>query len=263
MTRIASTDGTLLNVEVGGPEDAPAVLLAHSVGCDLTLWEHQAAALQDRYRVIRYDARGHGGSDAPVGDYRIEQLADDAIAVLDALGVAKAHLCGLSLGGTLGMWLALHRPERLASLVLADTAARLGTAEGWQARIDATMAGGTASIADMSMTRFFSDAFRAAAPTVVETFRQGLIATADQGFAGCCAVLRDCDFTASLGAIATPTLVICGKQDAPTPPSDSEILAGAIPGARLMLLDAGHISAVEAPDAFTAAITAHFQRHPA
>ena len=259
MTRIASPDGTFINMEIDGPDDAPAVLFAHSVGCSLALWDAQASALRDHYRVIRYDARGHGGSDAPDGPYAIEQLAADALAVLDAAGVERAHLCGLSLGGTLGMWLALNRPERLASLVLADTAARLGTIEGWQARIDATLAGGTASIADMSMTRFFSDRFRAAAPDVVERFRQGLIATADQGFAGCCAVLRDCDFTADLARIAVPTLVVCGQDDAPTPPSDSEILANAIPGAKLVLLDAGHISAVEAPEAFTAAIEAHFE----
>lgn len=258
MTTVASPDGTLLNVEIEGPEQAPAVLFAHSVGCDLTLWDAQAAALRDRFRVIRYDARGHGRSGAPAGAYAIEQLADDALAVLDAAGVERAHLCGLSLGGTLGMWLALNRPYRLTSLVLANTAARLGSAEGWQARIDSVRAGGTRSIADMSMTRFFSDRFRAEMPEVVERFRQGLIATADDGFAGCCAVLRDCDFSAVLNGIATPTLVICGQTDLPTPPSDSEILVCGIAGARLVLLDAGHLSAVEAPQAFSAAILAHF-----
>lgn len=258
MPKIASTDGTGINVEIEGPDDAPAVLFAHSVGCDLSLWDHQAASLRGRYKVIRYDARGHGRSDAPAGDYTIEQLAADALAVLDFAGVDAAHLCGLSLGGTLGQWLALNAPRRLTSLTLADTAARLGTVEGWQSRIDATLANGTASIADMSMTRFFSDAFRRTAPSVVERFRQGLVATADQGFAGCCAVLRDCDFTASLERVVVPTLVICGKDDVPTPPSDGAILAEGIVGARLVLLDAGHLSAVEAPEAFTQAIEAHF-----
>lgn len=260
MTRIASIDGTMINFEVDGPEDAPAVLFAHSVGCDLTLWDRQAAALADRYRVIRHDARGHGRSAAPPGAYSIEQLGADALAVLDAAGVDRVHLCGLSLGGTLGMWLALHHPERLTSLTLADTAARLGNAEVWQSRIDTVLAGGTASIADMSMTRFFSEPFRNAASETVERFRQGLIDTADDGFAGCCAVLRDCNFAASLPAIAAPTLVICGRDDIPTPPADSALLAAAIPGARLAILDAGHISAVEAPEAFTAAIEDHFQR---
>lgn len=262
MPKTTSADGTLIHFEAAGPESAPAILFAHSIGCDLSLWDRQAETLSGRYRVIRHDARGHGRSDAPPGPYSIEQLAADAIAVLDAAGADRAHLCGLSLGGTLGLWMALHRPERLASLTLADTAARLGTAEGWQARIDATEVGGTASIADMSMTRFFSDRFRKSNPDVVERFRQTLIATADQGFAGCCAVLRDCDFTASLTDIAVPTLVVCGRDDVPTPPADSALLAEAVPGAELVLLDAGHISAVEAPDAFTAAIDAHFQRRP-
>jgi len=257
MTHITSPDGTRIHVVVEGPEGAPAILFAHSIGCDLHLWDAQAEALRARCRVIRYDARGHGLSHAPAGDYRIEQLAADALAILDALDVERAHLCGLSLGGTLGQWLALHAPERLLSLTLADTAARLGTAEGWQTRGDAARAGGTASIADMSVTRFFSDRFRQSEPAIVERFRQGLIATADQGFAGCCAVLRDGDFTADLGAIAVPTLVICGKDDVPTPPGDSEILAQGIAGARLALLDAGHLSSVEAPRAFTAALERH------
>ncbi len=142
MTKIRSADGTLINVEIDGPDKAPAILFAHSVGCDLTLWDDQAAALRSRYRVIRYDARGHGLSDAPTGPYTIDQLGANALAVIDAAGAYRVHLCGLSLGGTLGMWLALHRPDRLLSLALADTAARLGTAEGWQARIDATCRGG-------------------------------------------------------------------------------------------------------------------------
>ena len=257
MTFVRSTDGTRIHVVAEGPEDAPAILFAHSIGCDLHLWDAQAESLKTRFRVIRHDARGHGLSDAPTGDYRIEALAADALAVLDALGVARTHLCGLSLGGTLGQWLALHAPERLLSLTLADTAARLGTAEGWQARGDAALAGGTASIADMSMTRFFSDSFRKGQPAIVERFRHGLIATPDHGFAGCCAVLRDCDFTADLGAIAVPTLVICGRDDVPTPPGDSEILVQGIAGAQFALLDAGHLSAVETPQAFTAALERH------
>lgn len=257
MVKIEAAPGVFVHAETEGPPDKPAVLLAHSVGCDLTLWDRQIAALKDRYHVIRYDARGHGRSDTPPGPYTIDQLAADALAVLDHFGIRRAHLCGLSLGGTVGQWLALNAPQRLASLVLCDTAARLGTIEGWQARIDAVIAGGTASIADMSMTRFFSDRFRLREPQIVERFRRTLIDTADEGFAGCCAVLRDCDFRARLAAIYTPTLVIGGLLDVPTPPSDSEELTARIPNAKLVLLDAGHISAVEAPDAFNAALLDH------
>jgi 3-oxoadipate enol-lactonase len=260
MPMIESFDGVRLNVEVAGPEDAPALLLAHSVGCDLHLWDAQVAALAGSYRVVRYDARGHGKTDAPAGDYAIEALGGDALAILDALGVDRAHLCGLSLGGTLGQWLALNAPERLASLTLCDTAARLGTIEGWQSRIDAALRQGMEALADMSMTRFFSDAFRAERPDVVASFRQTFVATPAHGFAGCCAVLRDCDFRADLGRIAVPTLVLTGRMDVPTPPADSELLAAGISGATLALLDTGHISAVEDPAGFTAALAAQIGR---
>jgi 3-oxoadipate enol-lactonase len=257
MLAVRSRDGIAINVRVEGPQAAPAILFAHSVGCDHRLWDHQAKALSDRYRIVRYDARGHGTSDAPDGDYTIETLAADALAVLDALAIDGVHLCGLSLGGTLGQWLALHAPERLLSLALCDTAARLGTFEGWQQRADAARADGMASLVDMSMTRFFSNGFRARDPITVEHFRKTFLATPAQGFAGCCAVLRDCDFTSELSGMKVPTLVLTGREDAPTPPADSEILAAGIPGATLALLDTGHISAVEDPEGFTAALTAH------
>ncbi len=255
--KIKSFDGTMLNVVAEGPAGAPAILFAHSVGCDLTLWDAQAEALADRFHVVRYDARGHGGSDAPDGDYRVEQLARDALAILYALDLDRVHWCGLSLGGTVGQWLALNAPHRLATLTLADTAARLGTIENWQARIDAVTAGGTRSIADMSMTRFFSDEFRERDPATVARFHRILVDTPDQGFAGCCAVLRDGDFRADLGRIDVPTLVLCGERDVPTPPADSEALVQGIAGARLVLLDAGHISAVEDPAGFTTALLDH------
>lgn len=261
MAEFVSTDGARLNVRVEGRSDAPAILFAHSVGCDLTLWDRQIESVGARYRIIRYDMRGHGGSDAPQGAYRIEQLGLDAIMILDVLGVARAHFCGLSLGGTVGQWMALNAPERLASLALCDTAARLGTVERWQARIDDAAAGGTRSIADMSMTRFFSEAFRKRDPDEVERFRQILIDTPDHGFAGCCAVLRDCDFRADLDRIRTPTLVLCGKDDVATPPSDSEQLAGGIAGARLAMLEAGHLTAIEASTAFNAALLGHVALH--
>lgn len=260
MPTITAPDGIRINVCVEGPDDRATILFAHSVGCDLTLWDHQAAALSDRFRIVRYDARGHGRSDAPQGDYRIEQLGADALAVLDAVGADRAHLCGLSLGGTLGQWLALHAPERLASIALCDTAARLGTVDGWQQRADVARGEGMAALVDMSMTRFFSDGFRARDPETVGRFRATFLATRGHGFAGCCAVLRDCDFRGDLGAIAVPTLVLTGREDAPTPPADSEFLAAGIAGAELVLLDTGHISAVEDPAGFTAALVAHFAR---
>ncbi len=254
MADIRSHDGNRLNVCVEGRHDGPTILLAHSVGCDLTMWDRQIEALGRDYRLIRYDTRGHGNSDAPHGDYEVAQLGRDALAILDAFGVERVHHCGLSLGGTAGQWLALNAPHRLASLILCDTAARLGTPERWQSRIDDVAAGGTSSIADMSMSRFFSDAFRTNEAAEVERFRHILINTPDQGFAGCCAVLRDCDFRACLASIHTPTLVLCGSQDIATPPSDSEELVRIIPGAKIAFVDGGHISAIEDPTGFNQAI---------
>lgn len=257
MTTIRSADGTRLNVRIDGIEHGPTVLLAHSVGCDLSLWDAQIPALAGWCRVVRYDARGHGGSDAPAGDYSIDQMGADALAVLDAADARTAHVVGLSLGGTLAQWLALHARDRLASMVLCDTAARLGTDTGWQSRIDMALSQGMAAMADLSMTRFFSDGFRTRSPEVVARFRQGFVATAAHGYAGCCAVLRDCDFRAGLDRMDVPTLVIGGREDAPTPPADAESLARGIPGAALVLLETGHLSAVEDPDGFNGALLRH------
>jgi 3-oxoadipate enol-lactonase len=257
---IEMDDGIALNVVVEGPDGAPPVLLAHSVGCDLHLWDGIVPALTAHYRVIRYDARGHGLSGAPAGDYPVDRIGADALAILDALAVPSVHLCGLSLGGTLGMWLALNAPDRLASLTLADTAARLGTIEGWQSRIDTARGTGMAALVDMSMARFFSDPFRARHPDVVAAYRQTFLATPADGFAGCCAVLRDADFSERLGHITVPTLVLCGRDDVPTPPSDSLILERGIPGASLALLHGGHLSAVEDAPGFADALLAHLAR---
>jgi 3-oxoadipate enol-lactonase len=260
MAMIPSSDGTEINLRLEGRETGPTILFAHSVGCDLSLWDAQVEALAGRYRILRYDARGHGRSQAPEGDYTIAQLAGDALAVLDATATERAHLCGLSLGGTLGQWLALHAPERLESLVLCDTAARLGDAAGWQARMDKARTDGMEAMADFSMTRFFSDRFREREPATVGHFREVFAATPAAGYAGCAAVLRDCDFTGEVERIRSPTLVIGGVLDAPTPPADSEFLASRISGARLAMLDTGHLSAVEDAAGSNAALDDHLAR---
>jgi 3-oxoadipate enol-lactonase len=251
---LTTDDGTRLNVVVEGRADGPVLLMMHSIGCDLTLWDPQAIALANEVSVVRYDARGHGRSDAPGGDYTAERLGRDALAVLDAVGAAKAWLCGLSLGGITGQWLALHAPGRVSGMAIANTAARIGTAEAWQARGDTALAEGMEALASVAITRFFSEEFRAARPEVVAPFLQRLLATAPRGYAGCCAVLRDADFTRELAAIAVPAVVIGGMRDVPTPLSQAKELVASIPGARLVALDAGHLSNVEQPAGFTAAL---------
>jgi 3-oxoadipate enol-lactonase len=247
-------DGVRLNFAVAGRQGAPALLMMHSIGCDLSLWDAQIAALAGDFRIIRYDARGHGGSDAPSGDYTLEQLGRDALAVLDAACAATAYLCGLSLGALTAMHLALTAPERVLGTILANTGVRIGTAEAWQGRADAALRDGMAAMADTAMSRFFSEHFRASDRVTVDRFRAILTSTAPQGYAGCCAVLRDADFTGRLGGVTTPTIVIGGARDIPTPLSGAQELAAGIPGARLVALDAGHLSNVEQPAGFTDAI---------
>lgn len=252
--RVVTDDNVGLNAEIVGPDQAPCILLMHSIGCDLTLWDPQVAALADSFRLVRFDARGHGRSDVPHGDYSAERLGRDALAVLDAAGVEQAFLCGLSLGGTTSQWLALNAPGRVDGMILANTAARIGSAEAWQARGDAALAQGMAALADTAISRFFADGFRAAEPETVAMFYRTLLSTAPEGYAGCCAVLRDADFAPELGRISVPTIVVAGRLDIPIPVIQAEALAAGIPGARLVVLEAGHLSNVEQPAAFTDAI---------
>ncbi len=209
--------------------------------------------------MVRFDARGHGGSAAPTGDYTLDQLGGDALAVLDAFGVRRAHLCGLSMGGVTAQWLAIHAPQRVDRLILANTASRVGSFESWQARRDLVLEQGLQAIADLAMERFFSPAFRLARPEVVTSFREGLLACDPVGYAGCCAALRDANLTPSLDRITAPTLVIGGAEDISTPPDQTLALARTIPRARHVLLPAAHLSNVEQPQAFTAALLSHLE----
>ncbi|MBX3484854.1 3-oxoadipate enol-lactonase [Phenylobacterium sp.] len=256
--RIAAGDGAQLFVADEGPRDAPAVVLLHSIGCGHGMWAPQLPSLAS-WRVIRPDIRGHGHSDAPDSDYPLDRLAADVEDVLAALGVERAVVCGLSLGGAVAQALALRAPARVAGLVLANTAARIGSAEAWEQRAAAVRAEGLAAIAGMAMGRFFSDAFRAARPDVVDGFRDALLATSAVGYAGCCAALRDADLTGDVGRIAAPTLVIGGALDVSTPPAQTRALAGAIPGAVHLELDAAHLSNIEQPQAFAAALVQHLE----
>jgi 3-oxoadipate enol-lactonase len=257
--RVQMRDGVVLLAEDQGPVGAPTVLFLNSIGCRLWQWDAQLVALRNGFRCLTFDARGHGGSEAPPGDYTLEQLGNDAVAVLDAAGVHRAHVCGLSLGGMIGQWLGVRAPERIASLTLANTASRIGTHESWEMRRQLVLREGLAAIADMAMERFFSSAFRAGDPATVEQVRAALLAGPAAGYAGCCAALRDADLTPQVGRIAAPTLVLGGEVDVSTTPDQVAVLAAAIPGARLAILPAGHLSNLERPAAFTGALRAHLE----
>jgi len=250
------------NCRVDGPADAPALVLSNSLGADLAMWEPQMPALTERFRVLRYDQRGHGASTVTpaardssrlaYGAYSLETLARDVLTLLDALKIKRAHFCGLSMGGATGMWLAVNAPERVDRLALANTAPKFSTPEAWNARIDAVRKGGVEAIADAVLERWLTSGFRARAPETTARMRKMMVATPVAGYIGCCAAIRDTDLRDALPRIAAPTLVIVGTHDPANPPAEGRAFAARIPGARVVELDAAHISNVEAPEQFTA-----------
>ncbi|WP_298960607.1 3-oxoadipate enol-lactonase [uncultured Methylobacterium sp.] len=254
METVVVDDGATIAWTRTGTLRGPTLLLSNSIGTNLSMWDPQMAVLGERFCVLRYDTRGHGCSEAPAGPYTLERLARDAAAVLDAADAARAHVCGLSLGGVIAQRLAVDRPERIDRLVLANTAARIGTREGWQARIDTIAAGGLEAISEMAMQRFFGEAFRSRNPEIVDRFRTMLVANSPIGYAGCCHALRDADLTSALSRITASALVIGGTDDVSTPAAQAEALSVAIPGARVVLLNAAHMSSVERPDDFNRAL---------
>jgi 3-oxoadipate enol-lactonase len=250
-------DGAALCVRVAGREGAPALLLLHSLGCDGEMWAPQIEALAGAFRIVAPDARGHGDSAVPQGDTTLDRLGRDVLDVMDALGIARANVCGLSMGGLTAQWLALAAPARVGRLVLANTASRIGGEQSWRERAAAVRAQGMAGVADAVLARFLGEAFRRAQPETAERFRQTLLRTAPAGYAACCAALRDADLSGRIGGIDHPTLVIGGHGDVSTPPEQARALQAGIPRATLLMLDSAHLSNVEQSAAFTAALRAH------
>jgi 3-oxoadipate enol-lactonase/4-carboxymuconolactone decarboxylase len=246
-------DGARLWWRSDGDATKPALLLANSLGTDLALWDPVLPQLVERFHVIRYDMRGHGASDATPGEYTIDGLARDALAIADAAGVRKFSFAGISIGGMVGQWIGTNAGERLDKLVLSNTSPKLPS-DIWAARIDAVRKGGTASIADAVLARWFTEAFLAKKPPRVWSARTTLSNTDSAGYLGCCAAIRDMDQTASVAAIRVPTLVIVGTHDLATPKAHGETLAKAIPGAQLVELPTAHIPVIEAPGAFVNAL---------
>nr|WP_314433123.1 3-oxoadipate enol-lactonase [uncultured Brevundimonas sp.] len=247
-------DGCRLAYRFDGPEDAPILLLSNSLGTRMEMWDAQMGAFSARFRVLRYDSRGHGASDAPAGAYSLDRLGRDVVELLDALGLDRVAFCGLSLGGMVGQWMGVRAPERLARLVLANTSAFMGPPSSWDARIAAALSQGMAPLATASAARWFTPDFAARAPEPIAVIEAGLLATPPQGYAGCCAAIRDMDLRRLGGLITTPTLVIAGASDPATPLDHAEALISTIADARLTVLDAAHLSNVEQPDAFSQAV---------
>lgn len=233
--------------------DGPWLVMSHSLACDHTMWNAQATAFRDRHRVLRFDTRGHGGSDAPAGAYTLEQLADDLEALLAGLGVARCRFMGLSMGGMIGMTHALKYPGRFDRLILCNTSSRIGpeAAPIWQGRIETVTAGGMEPLVEPTLSRWFTAPFLARRSPVVEQVGAMIRTTPPAGYIGCCHAIPKIDLTDRLGAVRCPTLVICGDQDVGTPVEMARAIQLAIPGAQLGVIpSASHLSNLEQPDTF-------------
>ncbi len=237
-----------------GPPEAPLLVLSNSLGTDHSMWDAQIPAFTQHFRVLRYDSRGHGASATPPGPYRIENLGQDVLDLYQALGITRAHFCGLSLGGMVGMWLAANAPDRVERLALCNTAALLGPPQLWDARIKAIRTGGMSAIVQGALARWFTAPFISQTPGVIDRMGQILANTPAEGYIACCEAIRDMDLRAILPRIKAPTLVIAGALDTATPPSDGRFLATSIPGARYIELAAAHLTNIEADVAFTEAV---------
>jgi len=238
-----------------GIPEKPVLILSHSIGTDHGMWAPQVPDLFPHFQVLRYDTRGHGASEVTKGEYSIEMLGRDVLALADALGIGKFAFCGLSMGGAIGQWLGVNAADRLTSLVLANTAPKFGERSNWETRIKMVSEGGMAAIVDMVMQRFFSPQTLVSSNVYASTVKLMLLGTDPVGYVGCCVALRDFDSRATLRNIRVPTLVISGNRDVSTPwAGNGDVLAGQIPNARSLQLPAAHLSNLERPRSFLAAL---------
>jgi 3-oxoadipate enol-lactonase len=255
-----TVQGVQLFYRLDGPVSAPVVALVNSLGMDLHMWEPQLPRLSERFRVLRFDARGHGHSQVPTGPYTMDQLGGDLVALFNELGIPRAHICGLSLGGMVALWLAVYRPECVGRVVLANTAARIGTEVSWNERIRAIENGGMAAIRDMVVGRFLSLPFRRQHPETAEWVASILEATPSDGYIGSCRALAEADLSEVARHVETPCLVIGSLLDEATPPAQAEELAALLRTSQLTLLaDAAHLSNIEQADAFTDLVISFFE----
>jgi 3-oxoadipate enol-lactonase len=244
----------VLNYQLEGPEGAPVLVLSNSLGTNLHMWDTQIPAFTAHFRVLRYDTRGHGDSLVTEGPYSIEQLGADVLALLDALNLDKVHFCGLSMGGLIGQWLGVNASGRLNRLIVCNTAAKIGSPEVWNPRIETVLRDGEAAMVglrDASIARWFTPAFSEANPDQAKRITDMLAATSPQGYAANCAAVRDADFRDQLGEIKVPLLAIAGSADAVTPPSGSLFIQEHVAGAEYAEFQAAHLSNVEVGEPFS------------
>jgi 3-oxoadipate enol-lactonase len=257
---LATGDGARLAYRIDGSSDRPTLLLANSIATTLHMWDGQIAELSRRFRVVRYDMRGHGASSVPPGAYSIDRFGRDVIELLDALRIERTHFLGLSLGGSVGQWLGIHAPERIDRLILSNTSSYLGPAGQWDQLIAATLqAPDMSASAAMFMRNWFPSHMLEPEDPVVAKFRSMVLATDPRGLAGAFALVRDTDMRRTIALIDRPTLVIAGEHDAVTTASHGRAIAGTIPGAQLRVLSTVHMPNVERPAEYLETVL-HFLR---
>lgn len=247
MAQLRLAEGEL-DYTLQGPAGKPVLVLSNSLGTNRHMWDSQVAAFTEHFQVLRYDTRGHGQSLVSAGTYSIEQLGGDVLALLDALQLDKVHFCGLSMGGLIGQWLGINAGERLHKLVICNTAAKIGTQDVWNPRIEMVLGQGEqamVALRDASIARWFTPAFAEANPSETRRVTDMLAATSPQGYAANCAAVRDADFREQLGAIKVPLLVIAGTEDAVTTPADARFIQSQVAGAEYAEFAAAHLSNVE------------------
>jgi 3-oxoadipate enol-lactonase len=244
-------DGCPIHIEVEGREGAPALMLSNSLGTDLTMWNPQVKNFAEKFRLIRYDRRGHGQSGAPKGPYSMERFGRDVLAVLDALKIERTHWCGLSMGGMVGQWLGANAPGRIDRMIFSNTACYYSDKDLWNARIKLLREKGLTAIADAIIERWFTKGFRDRAPQTIAGMRDILVKTPLEGYVGCCEAIRDMDHREMLPKIKAPVLIIAGKQDLATTVENAEFIRARVPRSKLTVIDAAHISNVEQPDIYT------------
>jgi 3-oxoadipate enol-lactonase len=250
-------NGIQMNYELSGKKGAPVVVLSHSLSSNLLMWNPQMDTLNPYFRVLRYDTRGHGGTDAPSGSYTLELLAEDVVGLLDVLDLDRVHFVGLSMGGMIGQCLGLNHPHRFNSLVLCDTAS-IVPAEAqplWQERLEKVRKKGMEALSEETMERWFTPAFLRQNPPMVKLIREQILATSVAGYIGCTEAIRRLNYLARISGIKIPTLILVGEDDPGTPVSASKAMQERIAGSTLVVLpSARHLSNVEQADLFNAAL---------
>ena len=259
---IIEANGLQINCELSGKKQAPVVVLSHSLACSMVMWRPQLDLLEPHFQVLRYDTRGHGGSDAPPGPYTLEQLIDDAIGILDQLDFDRVYWVGLSMGGMIGQGLTLSYPDRIDCLVLADTAAIIPDEAQpvWQERIDAVHNGGMPAVSESTLERWFTPNYLKQNSPEIEQIRQQILATPVAGYIGCSEAIRRLNYLNRLSAIRTSTLIMVGADDPGTPVAASEAMHAQIKDSKLVVIpDAAHLSNIEQTQFFNDSLITFLQ----